>query len=114
MKAIELLNKTYDYWPIEVDIKDGRLIKETDGFESKTLIRAWEFAEQATIGNEWLEISVWVFYKILHQKAKSDFEKGITILFPPQVPVDIFKVELLEELNSEGYEEMLAEFKKNN
>ena len=111
MNFIEIYNKTLQYWPENIDISDGKLIKETNGFYSNNLSITWSKAEELAATNKWTSLMVWVIYKAIHRKA--------TELFPEKRfisvnSMDIFVIEksYLEALQEDGYEEMLSEYIK--
>lgn len=110
MKKIDLFfERGVSFWPDSIDIEDGEFFEEISGFLSENLSNAWNNAEQKSLGDDWNELSVWVIYKLLHQKAMRDFKCEIFALSPAQLNKDEFRKILLEELQQEGYEEMLKE-----
>ncbi len=114
MKAEKLLYNVLKYWPSEIDISDSKVISETNGFKSYNLSQDWSIAEQRAKNNEWDELAVWVIYGLLHEIAKENFSKGVYKIYPTQITVTNFKLNLLEALQNDSYESMLLEYKQNN
>ena len=112
MKAQDIFNRGKTYWSIELNIEDGEFIDEIEGFRSKNLTNAWEIAEKKAHGNDWDELAVWIIYGLLHIKSKNAFRKNIYKISLNQVTIEDFKKELLQQLQYEGYEEMLSVFKQ--
>ncbi|HMJ67788.1 MAG TPA: hypothetical protein VK508_02770 [Cyclobacteriaceae bacterium] len=108
-KIDQLFERAVSFWPTEIDISDGKYIDEISGFKSENLGQAWNSAEHKSLGQDWNELSVWVIYKLLHQKSMKDFKLKIFNLHPSQLNKDEFKKILFEELQQEGYEQMLKE-----
>jgi hypothetical protein len=73
------------------------------------LAHAWDLAEQKAIGQDWDELAVWVIYKLLHKRAALDYRTKSFRMYPSQLNKEEFKVVLFEELQQEGYEQMLKE-----
>lgn len=97
------------FWPYTIDITDGKFIDEISGFKSDNLSKAWDNTERESSGNDWNEVSVWVIYKLLHQKATRDFQSKIFRVSPSQLNKHQFKRSLFEELQQGGYGQMLNE-----
>ena len=114
MRTTEIFIRALKYWPSEIDISDGEVISETNGFLSENLSFAWNEAEKKAEKNEWDDLSVWIIFGLLHNRAKIDFKKGTNKVYLSQVNIDDFKVNLYEALQNEGYESMLLEYIKTN
>ncbi|MEJ7646541.1 MAG: hypothetical protein WKF87_18225 [Chryseolinea sp.] len=107
-KKDQLFEQTLRFWPRHIDISDGKFIDET-GFESGNLTKAWGLAEQKSKREDWQELSVWIFYKMLHKKAMESFSLGHFEVHVADLNRIIFSDLLLENLQHNGYEDMLRE-----
>lgn len=114
MNAQELWSEVVLYWPSEIDISDSHLLHNTNGLKSQNLIDAWNTAEQNSLGNDWHELGIWITYKLLHRLAKVNFDLKKKTILIVQIEVEEFKKELLDALQTEGYEDMLEQYNLNN
>ena len=110
MDIDKLLLRNLNYWPPEIEIKDGRLLSDINGFKSISLTSVWNDAEEKVKGSDWDELAVWIIYNILHETAKRSFESKTYKIFPGEILLSEFSDLLIEALNNEGYEEMLKQF----
>lgn len=110
MKIEQILIDVLDYWPNKVDVSDGELIHKTNGYISKNLSIAWNYAEKRAQGNDWHELGVWVIYGLLHSIAKSNFGENIQTLSLSKITIDMFKTNYLKQLQHESYQDMLSQY----
>jgi len=115
MKFNDLYQKTIKYYPTDIDISDGEFIEETNGFRFDNLSNAWDLAEPYA-ENEWEELLIWIIFRALHRKAKLLYETKEPKLMIVEAAINLTDLQemYLEALQVEGYEDMLAEFLKQN
>ncbi len=95
---IEIFKRNIMKWPSEIDISDGVLIPESNGFRSGNLLNIWDGIEQSVVGNDWDEIAAWVIYGILHKQAKEGFIMRLKAIYPHEVQIDLFEKRLKDAL----------------
>lgn len=113
MKFNDLYLKTILYFPIEIDISDGKYIEDTDGFYFGSLSNAWNMAETRT-QNKWQDLLIWTIFGYLHKKAISLFNSKKSDIMNLLTVIDMEELEknFLIDLQEEGYEDMLEEYLK--
>jgi hypothetical protein len=113
MKFNDIYFKTIKYFPIKIDISDGRIFKETNGFLSNNLSNAWDLAETCS-ENEWEALLIWNIYQMLHRKGRLLYQSNEPKLMIVDDAINLVELErmYLEALQVEGYEDMLEEYLK--
>ncbi|MDF2432866.1 MAG: hypothetical protein JWP44_2497, partial [Mucilaginibacter sp.] len=75
----------------------------------------WNHAEsKAKHMDEWVDLMTWTIFANLHSKAERDFQDGKKKISTNQIDKEEVKNRLIENLQKEGYEDMLREFKLDN
>jgi len=113
MKFNDIYQKAINYYPSEIDVSDGRVFEETNGFISNNLSNAWDRA-RTCFENVWEELLIWNIYQMLHRTAKLLYESNESKLMIVDVAINLsdLKKEYLEALQVEGYQDMLEEYLK--
>ncbi len=106
MKFEKIYRESISFWPNSIDLSDGKLIEETNGFYSENLSSAWDKAEELA-SNEWQSLMVWTFYQELHKKAVESFKANRFYLNIDSIDMAMLKQSYLNALKEEGYEKML-------
>jgi hypothetical protein len=110
MKFKDIYQRAITYWPAEIDISDGKVIAETNGFRSDNLSNSWDLAEERS-KNEWETLMAWIIFKALHDAAILRHNEGQMFLQVKEVlKLDLLQEYFIEELQEEGYEDMLANY----
>lgn len=98
------------YYPSDIDISDGKIVSETDGFDSLNLISSYDEAEKvASLAGEWESLITWIIYQVLHETAIIQFAKKKYVV-EIEINKSRFRELLIENLRTEGYEDMYLEF----
>ncbi len=115
-KFEDIYRRVLTLWSCEIDLTEGYLIKETDGYYCHNLAKAFDEAEaKVDPTNEWDMLMVWTLYGVLHARAKIIALKGRNKrLYLPQIPVSRVKSAYIRDLHFEGFEDMLEMFKTAN
>lgn len=103
-------NDVLNYYPNQINISDGKLDNETGSFHSGYLTSYYDNAEElASLAGEWQSLINWVIYQVLHTHSKAKFkEKRYDI--EKEINRPRFRELLIENLKTEGYEDMYNEF----
>lgn len=110
----KIYNNVLGFYPDRIDISDGEIISETNGYDSCNLTSIYNNADKlACKCDEWHILVAWVLYQTLHETAMAEFIKHN---FSLEIRIDKnrFKELLVKNLSLEGYEDMYEEFLNSN
>ncbi len=112
-KFEDIYERVLTLWPREIDLAEGYLIKETDGYYCHNLSKAFdEVEDKVDPTNEWDMLMVWTLYGVLHARAKIIALKGRSKRINlGRIPVNRVKAMYIKDLQSEGFEDMLEMFR---
>lgn len=114
MKFREIYENAIKYWPVEIDISDGKIIVETAGFRSDNLSKSWDIAEERS-ANEWESLMAWIIFGALHEASKRKYMEGKSLVNVSEaIELPALQKSYLEALQEEGYEEMLLIYSSSN
>lgn len=113
MKFSELYKKAIKLWPEQIDISDGK--SDVNGIIFRNLSSVWDNAEEkAKVKGEWYDLITWIIFSNFHSIARKNFNKGVMTVRKTEINEEMVKKDLIHSLRSEGYEDMLHDFKKSN
>ncbi len=106
-------NKLYDesieLWPDEIDISDGKVL--TNGVVFNELSSIWTIVEKKAVKmGEWYDLMTWVIFSNFHHQSKLNWIENIKIVRKKDIRKEKVKNDILQNLQTEGYEDMLKEF----
>lgn len=97
-------------YPSEIDISDGKLINEIEGFTSANFNHVCEKADNdAKSKSEWHSLLVWIISQVLHENARDSFIKSLFVI-NSYVDKKRFRKFLIHNLKQKDYEDMNQEF----
>lgn len=112
MEFATIYNSTVKYFPDTIDVSDGILFSDSDGFLSKNLSLIWNNAEEKA-ETEWEALMVWILYQNIHNMAKMKLEdEGGNVVAMCDINTEAVEKEYFEALKEEGYEKLLEEYKR--
>ena len=115
MTAFEkIYRKTIPLWGDVISIADGRIINETNGFYSDTLITRWDNVEKQ-VGNqdELNALMAWAIYQQIHKEAYQKFIIGEFIIYPGALDKVEIENKFLSNLYAPGWEKELRRYNNN-
>ncbi len=110
MKFSDLYQEAISMWPTYIDISDG-YPTGTSGYLFPNLTRIHDEIESSiAIENNWMQVMDWTLFQSFHSESKTLHKNGELTLNPRKVEIEEVEKRLMENLDSEGWEEQLKEY----
>ena len=110
----EIYNLTIRYYPSEIDISDGKIVKKDSG-DFKRLSESWNNAELKTENeSDFIKLMVWGIFCAYHKKAIDNFQNGKKTVSLTELDMEYLKYKFEESLldtEFEYYAELRTEYK---
>jgi hypothetical protein len=114
MKFETLYTESLAFWPDDIEIFDGERTDEGEVLFLRLSLTYDRIDTEIKPLGEWYELMAWVIFKNLHGIAKKKFSPRALTFSKMELDTDSIMADLLNNLKTEGYENMLKEFESKN
>jgi|GEM_PF-6094805 hypothetical protein len=115
-KFENIFNRVKKQWPKIVDISDGYIIEESNGYYSSNLSEIYNTIEdKLDPTNDWDNLMCWTLFGLLHSKAKETEKNNLKReLIIDEISFEEAKKTYVDALRKEAYPEMYKLYVKEN